>query len=411
MSPKTPVVYHQREHQRGRDAVRPSGATDSRGVLGCDMRDRPIAIDGRLLAYRRGGISRYVTGLITHLPAVAPDLRFRVVLNRAADVPIPTLAVRTPPHLRWERWMLGAELTVRRPALIHSTDFIPPRAPGIPRVITVHDLAFLENPELLDRDANRYYRQLLGAAETASKIIAVSDATRAAVLRLLNVDHERVVAIHNGVDDAFFSGDLIPSIDVLRREAGQEVAARIAAARPVLLAVGTVEPRKRYDLLVETYRRLASRYRESKPILIVAGQPGWRAAGPAAMIERLVEEGHAIWLRDATDAALHALYRSATVLILPSCDEGFGLPAAEAMASGLPVVASNRGALPEVVADAGVLIDDDSPDAWATGIASLIDDTERLRRLAARGRERARRFTWTQTAEQTAQVYREVLMS
>jgi glycosyltransferase involved in cell wall biosynthesis len=110
-----------------------------------------------------------------------------------------------------------------------------------------------------------------------------------------------------------------------------------------------------------------------------------------------------------SDAGLLALYRLATLLAMPSLDEGFGLPAAEAIAVGVPVVASARGALPEVVGNAGVLVEEDTPAAWAGAIEDLLQDGPRRAALAERGRARATMFRWERAAEATAAVYREVL--
>ena len=118
-----------------------------------------------------------------------------------------------------------------------------------------------------------------------------------------------------------------------------------------------------------------------------------------------------IWLNDVNDDQLAALYRAATVVAVPSLDEGFGLPVLEAMAAGAPVVAANRGALPEVAGDAALLVDSDEPEDWATTIGLLVEDRERRDQMTMVGIERAKKFTWEQTARMTADIYREALQS
>ena len=134
------------------------------------MSSQRILIDGRLLAYRRGGIQRYVLGLARAFAHLEPELDIRLVQNRPFVSPLPVVRVFTPVHHRWERRLLGAELALRRPALVHSPDFIPPRLPrSVRAVVTVHDLAFLDHPELLASEAERYYGQLRHALADADR--------------------------------------------------------------------------------------------------------------------------------------------------------------------------------------------------------------------------------------------------
>lgn len=369
-----------------------------------------LLLDGRILAYRRGGITRYVAELAAHLPAAAPDLTVRVLVNRAGiEAGLPTVRVRTPPHHRLERWTLGLEVLRHRPRLLHSPDFIPPVAPGIPRVVTVHDLAFLTDPSLLAADGLRYYGQLPRAIHAARAVIAVSGTVREQVIERLGVPAHQVHAVYNGVADTFFAEPSEPPNQTIAREAPEIAPALLGRDRPVILVVGTVEPRKRHVLLARAVADLAVRQPDLAPLLVVAGQPGWRSEEGTAAIRELEQSGLAVWLTEVGDRLLHALYRTATVLVLPSFDEGFGLPLAEAMAAGLPAVVAKRGALPEVAGDAAVLVDEDEPATWAEVLAWVLDDATLRRDLAARGRERASQFRWERTARETAAIYRRVL--
>ena len=369
-----------------------------------------VVIDARILAYRRGGIPRYITGITRHLPAVAPDLPLRLIINRPVNgLELPVSRVWTPPHHRFEVYALGLELALIRPALIHSPDFISPICPGIPRVVTVHDLAFLNGHALLAPDSSRYYGQIFRAIRRADRVITVSQATAQQVIRQLGVPERWIRVIHNGVDDRFFTSGDEPVMEIVRREFNEPFYRLVNVDRPLILAVGTVEPRKRHRLLIEAVRSIAKDHPSLRPLLIIVGQPGWQCEAIIAEITSAADDGDVCWLPGVSDAGLQALYRLATLLAMPSLDEGFGLPAAEAMASGLPVIASARGGLPEVIGDAGVLVEEETAAVWAEAIEVLIEDTGLRDGLAARGRERATGFRWERAATETAKVYREVL--
>lgn len=368
-----------------------------------------ILIDGRLLAYRRGGIQRYVQGLASALARLEPGFDIRLVQNRPFGSQLPVVRVLTPPHHRWERRTLGLELALRRPAVVHSPDFIPPRLPRHVRsVVTVHDLAFLDYPHLLSAEAERYYGQLAEALTDADRIIAVSRWTAERLQHYCPALAERVRVVHNGVDDCFFASPADDPWQTIAEATGQELSARLQT-RGFLLAVGTVEPRKRYDLLLETMDRLWKWYAESAPMLVVVGQLGWRHHEVTSRLQAAVATRQVLWFTNADDRVLRALYAAATLLVVPSLDEGFCLPAAEAMACGLPVLAAERGALPEILGEAGHLIGSDCPDDWAEEIVQIMSNSLRRQMLAERGRSRAQRFCWEETARQTLALYQEVL--
>ncbi|HEX3724542.1 MAG TPA: glycosyltransferase family 1 protein [Nitrolancea sp.] len=369
-----------------------------------------VAIDARLLAQRRGGIARYVDALLRWLPRVAPDLELAAVVNRpSVDSSVPEICVRTPPHFRFERISLGAELGLRRIRLIHSPDFIAPATIQARRVITVHDLAFLRYPAFLERDALRYYIQLERSLCVADRVIAVSAYTASQLIELTRVSRDKITIIPNGTDAVSFEMTREEAKAILLRELGPKIAERVNADRPVILAVGTIEPRKRHELLIEAVAKLGTSDRGLQPTLILVGQTGWACDTIVARIERAERDGSVIWLREVNDDVLSALYQSVTVLAIPSIDEGFGLPMLEAMSSGLAVVAARRGALPEVAGDAAILLDSDEPDAWAEALRQLISDSALRGSLAELGRKRGNELTWERSAELTATVYREVL--
>jgi glycosyltransferase involved in cell wall biosynthesis len=172
-----------------------------------------------------------------------------------------------------------------------------------------------------------------------------------------------------------------------------------------ILFVGTFEPRKNISGLLEAYHLLRQDGPDLPPLVIV-GRRGWLYDGIFAKIETLDLADHVIWLEDAPESDLPAIYNGADVAVLPSYYEGFGLTALEAMACGTPVVATNRSSLPEVVGDAGLLIDPYDPADIAAAIRRILEDSALRDRLRSAGPARAATFTWQRTAEIVLQVYR-----
>jgi glycosyltransferase involved in cell wall biosynthesis len=179
----------------------------------------------------------------------------------------------------------------------------------------------------------------------------------------------------------------------------------LGIGRGFILAVGTLEPRKNLPLLLRAYDRLRHEAGLAVPLVLVGGK-GWMYDDVFRTIDALGLGGCVRHLSGLSDVQLAHLYRAAGVLAFPSHYEGFGLPALEALHASCPVVASERGSLPEVVGDAGLLLPPDDVDAWSEALWRVLSDTALASDLRRRGPERARQFTWRKTAEATLALYR-----
>jgi glycosyltransferase involved in cell wall biosynthesis len=289
-------------------------------------------------------------------------------------LPLPRLAlyetwlrIRTPP----------VQLATGRVDVIHATTIIvPPRT--APLVVTVHDLAFLREPQHFTAHGLRVFNRSLDLVRRRADLVLVSSlATRDDALNA-GLPAERLRHVPLGVDVA-------PADPAAR--------ARFGLDRPYVLFVGTLEPRKNLRRLVEAMGRVRTDH-----VLAVAGLDGWGdGAPPVGDRVRL--------LGFVSDAERDALYAGADVFAYPSLQEGFGLPVAEAMAQGTPVVTSRGTSTEEVAAGAAVLIDPTDTDAIADGIERALADADRLRHA---GRARAAELTWQRTADATLASYREV---
>jgi glycosyltransferase involved in cell wall biosynthesis len=346
-----------------------------------------VALDMRLAGYRGGGIARYARELHTAL-AETDGVEVRALRSRRdATGASGDLRMRTPPHHRLERFTVPVELGLARyrPDVYHATDFIAPHLPGVPFVATVHDLAFVHWPDDLTPDALEYYRQIGGARRRTAAWITPSRWTAGDLAGIYGIDPATIHVIPHGV-----SLDLLAERPRGRAERGHYV-----------LAVGTVEPRKQYELLLA-----ASQTGRDLPKIVIAGAAGWNSGGIEA---RLRSARGVEWLDDSDDAALRRLYAEAIAVVIPSRAEGFGLPALEAMAVGTPVVSSGGGALPEVTGEAALTVEEASGEGWAAAIERIATDDELWERLSAAGRGRAQEYSWERAANATKVVYRRLV--
>jgi glycosyltransferase involved in cell wall biosynthesis len=368
-------------------------------------KDMRIGIDARIVYYAQGGISNYVLYLLRALAALDADAEYYVLHSRKdRDFSLPgpnfhSVVCWTPSHHRLERWALGAEVARLKLDLLHTTDFIPPAFGYDRSVITVHDLNFLYYPQFLTTESHHYYnRQIEWAVRRTEHILADSHATEADLTALLEVPPEKITVVHLAAAPAF-------------RPLADGEARRIAARHDLepgyLLFVGTLEPRKNLPGLLQAYRLLLDAQATAAPLVLVGGK-GWLYDEVFERVEALRLNGHVRFLHSVPDTDLPGLYNAASVLATPSFYEGFGLPALEAMACGTPVVVADRASLPEVVGEAGLLVNPDDVDDIARALNRVLTDEPLRARMRALGLAQAARFTWERTAQATLAVYREV---
>ena len=384
------------------------------------MMPRPlrVMIDARMLIGRFSGVSRFVTRLVDEL-ARRDDLRVVVLCSR--EVPsawtdrkdieiIPSDFGRShrtaARRLRWEEMKLRGYIRSAQVDVLHATwnTGVPPRCP-VPSVLTIHDLIPWHRPKHYFTTSWQqwcYRYAVRASARRASCITTVSQYVRRDVLNTLRVQPDRVVTVPNGVN--------MPENSDFRKMSGESVAPSRPLTldpSPFVLYVGGHEERKNVAGLFRALRRYEERY-DPVPILRLTGTVGALCPAAACEYDR-VNPQRVQFLGEPDDPSLGKLYASAGLLLTTSYDEGFGLPVLEAMAHGCPVVAASRAALPEVVGDAGWLVDPDDPDAVTHAMHQVLADSALRRRLIARGLTRARSFTWGAVADRMINLYRRVL--
>lgn len=364
-----------------------------------------IGVDARLNAYRQGGIAQYTRQLLAAMAVEAPRDEFVALQHRSQARPLvvaPNVrraGLFTPPHNRFEQWTLPIELLPRRLDLLHCPDFIAPRRRRCPAVVTIHDLAFIHFPEILDADARQFYGQVRAAAHNAEAVITVSEATRADIANLLGLDSERIAVVYEAAD-ARFAPTLVAHGET------RLVNGTPLRAGDFLLFMSTVEPRKNIETLLRALRVCCDRRPDAGYALAVAGARGWLDE-PIYGLVRELGLGEAVQFlgQVAPDDQLW-LYNACRLYLNPSLYEGFGLPALEALACGAPTLVADSSSLPEVVGDAARLLPPRDVAAWADTVEALWDDADARAELGARGPARAAQFSWHRAARETLAVYR-----
>jgi len=313
-----------------------------------------------------------------------------------------------PPRSRWTALsMLTATvarllgpvlLAADRNRVLFAPNYFPPRrwllveALGTPLVATIHDLSYLKVPWAVRQETqDNLERHLDWVWSRAAMILTDSHAVRGEIVGAGLAAPNRVRTVH--LAPAHRPGD----------------PGKPPAGAPELygLFVGTVEPRKNLETLLDAWSGLRAQSADP-PSLVVCGRLGWKSGGLAKRIERAESEG---WLRHfgyVSDSELAALYRDALLVALPSHYEGFGLPVLEAFEAGAPLVVSDIPVLREVAGDAALYAPPGRPDIWEARLAELLGDANLRGELARRGRERARRFSWGRTADETIEILRRV---
>jgi len=284
--------------------------------------------------------------------------------------------------------------------LLHSPDFIPPWRGRFRRLITVHDLTFLYYPQFLTDESRRYYNdQIERAVRVADHISADSTNTKDDLVRLLNVPPAKVTVVLLAPN---------PIYRVMDEATCTQVVTRLGLSRGFLLFTGTLEPRKNVTGLLTAYRMLCDR-KPSAPPLVLAGRRGWLYDEIFQRIGQLKLTDRVRFPENLPDEDLVALYNAASLFVLPSFYEGFGLPVLEAMACGAPVICSDRGSLPEVAGDAALLINPDDPAGLADALERVLEDDRFRAQMRERGWANVRRFSWAKTAKETLNIYKQVI--
>jgi len=371
-----------------------------------------IGIDYTSAHHQTAGIGRRTREMVRALADLGIPHTVRLFVQEARQDDLPA---RPGDNFSWhptrlsERWIARLWQRARLPLprvtwwtgpldLYHSPDFVlPPLPPGVPGVLTVHDLSFVRTPDSTMPGMQRYLGEgVPRSVARAAHVVAVSECTKADLVEMYGTPPEKISVIYAGVQPHFEPVEDAERLQAVRRRYG-------LGQEPFILTVGTLQPRKNHLRLVQAFARLEGGYR-----LVISGGPGWDYEAVPAEVARLGLEKRVVFPGFVADEDLPALYSAADLFVYPSLYEGFGLPVLEAMACGTPVVAASDSALPEVVGEAGLLADPLDVDALAEAMKRLLADADWRERMVEAARARAATFTWERAARQLLALYERV---
>jgi glycosyltransferase involved in cell wall biosynthesis len=284
--------------------------------------------------------------------------------------------------------------------LYHGTNFRLRGRGKKGNVVTIHDLAFKRYPQFLKKNFGNYLSFLKTKRDVrmADRVIAVSQHTAKDIVEFFKIDSQRVKIIYHGVESHFRPDVPRESIGAVKKKYG-------IATPDYILWVGTIEPRKNLQALIRMYGQLKNIHATCS--LVLGGGLGWKYENVLPLVQSLGEKVRITGYLPRED--LIPLYAGAHLFVYPSLYEGFGMPLLEAMASGVPIVAARTSSIPEVIGDAGLLMDPSNRTEMEEAVMKGLLDSSLRDSLKEKGIQRAKKFTWERAAMETLKVYQEVV--
>lgn len=372
-----------------------------------------IGIDAKILHNNVSGLERYMYQLIVHLSKIDKEQNYSIFLYKPVfgnnvDCNVKEEIAKDPKDLvtsQNKKIACGEiqlfHVTWQEMFLYHNLPLLWSKS----SVLTIHDLINLLNTEYHSSLRRIAYKILLKCAvKWADRIITVSEYTRQDVIRHLKADEKKIRVVYNASDHRFQP--------ILHKQTIENAKLKYGIQSNYILTVGKFYTHKNIPHLIKAFKNLVSRGNTEHKLVLV-GEKFW---GPATLhIQRLINEldleEKVILPGHIDDEDMPAIYNGADLFVLPSLHEGFGIPLLEAMACGIPVIASNVTSLPEIVGDAGILVNPYNIKELTQSMEVLLKDQELRHILIKKGLERSKTFSWEKCARETLEVYNELLNS
>lgn len=355
---------------------------------------KTIGIDVQTTYGQKTGFGFYVDNLVKALNAAAGPFDY-LGIAPGGERDLSSLG-----RFYWDQVQFPIQAARAHADLVHQPAFSAPVIYPGKVVVTVHDLiARLFGNDIRFGSRQYFARWMPFSYRRADHIIAVSEHTKKDIIRELAIPEERITVIYEAAGNEFQ-----PDVS---KAAMKEVLVRHHILGPYFIHIGTINPRKNLEFLVKAFAVLAGKHPAVS--LVITGKKGWYYQGLFQLVNDLGLEKKVIFTGYVTDEEKPLLYAGSLACVFPSLYEGFGFPPLEAMACGVPVIASNSSSVPEVVGAAGLLADPRDQAVWVRGLERLLVDPGLRKRLSASGIEQAKHFTWEKTAQATMRIYEKVL--
>ncbi|MFZ3171880.1 MAG: glycosyltransferase family 1 protein [Carboxydocellales bacterium] len=381
-----------------------------------DFHKLMIGIDARpIQTHNSSGIPNYVRHLVKALAKIDQINSYRLFYNSFKDISdhimeltsgnIENKISRIPNKVLGEFWdrfnFPPIENFLGIIDIFHATHFLAPPIKSPKLVVTIHDLAFVKFPECFTKEQGKeFVRRVRQSCINADMIISDSMSTKRDIIELFHIPSGKITVVPLAAQEIFDYQENQTKNSLIRN--------KYKLDKEYFLFVGTIEPRKNLVRLIQAYNRLPKDIKEHYH-LVLAGGKGWLNKEIYTEAEQLgLMDEHVKFLGYVPDSDLPALLKQAIAFVYPSLYEGFGLPPLEAMASGVPVISSSISSIPEVVGEAGLLIDPYSVEEISSAMQKIIEDVKLASRLSKLGLARAGLFSWEETARATLDVYKKV---
>lgn len=366
-----------------------------------------IGIDATAIPLNRSGAGNYIFNLVAGLAKIDAENQYFIFAKpqhiqewKITQLNFCFLSGATeyrPLRLAWEQCVLPLLIRRHKIDLLHSPHYTMPLFCPCRSVVTFCDMIFFLYPEVHRVLKRIFFRTMMAvSSRRADAIIAISESTSRDIKGLLPITPGKVHAIPLAAGSKYRRIADRPTVDRVCGQYGLQ-------AGEYVLFIGVLEPRKNIPVLLHAYRELVDGGIRKK--LAIVGKKGWMYDEIFSTVRMLKMEENVVFTGYVPDADLPYLYNGASLFVYPSLYEGFGLPVLEAMSCGTPVVTSNVSSMPEIVGDAGILVDPHDAHQLAEGLKKVILDEHLCGVLKQRGLERAAQYSWERTARETLQVY------